>query len=120
MVTTAQRFNHKRCAGKDQHAQEHLALEEIEAVFPEGLQGKLRIALVLANDLDDVDRQADHDQGNNHLGPHVRHQVVGILCVALGNLGLQHMGEESEHHEHQQEDIGKKFKQRILNSLQHL
>ncbi|MEI3427667.1 MAG: hypothetical protein V8Q82_00190 [Christensenellales bacterium] len=95
-------------------------MKKLRLFFQKAFRVNSWIAFVLTNDLDDVDGQADHDKSNNHLGPHVGHQVVGILCVALGKLGLRHMGKESEHHEHQQEDIGKKFKQRSLNSLQHL
>ena len=73
-------------------------------------EGKIRIALILANDLNDVDNQTNLKQNDNRLRPNVRLKHVGVFSHLDRDRRFQHMREERKAKEDDEQNVDNQLK----------
>lgn len=95
----------------DHHAHEHLAGEELGHTLQERGDGEIFLALVLLDDFVDVDGNADQQQDDDGLGPHVRLKRIGVIFGHGRHRRLEHVRKVREHEEDEQQNVDNQFKQ---------
>ena len=117
IISEADRLQHEGRGHHDHNAQEQLALEEVGDALCKSAEGEIRIALVLLDDLDDVDDDADLKQNDDRLWPDVRLKRVGVPRHTRRNRRFKHMREEREAKEDEEQNVDNQFKHSAATPL---
>ena len=113
----ADRLQNEGRGHHDHNAQEQLALEEVGDALCKSAEGEIRIALVLLDDLDDVDDDADLKQNDDRLWPDVRLKRVGVPRHTRRNRRFKHVREEREAKEDEEQNVDNQFKHSAATPL---